>query len=209
MNIKLFTAALGLTLSVVALSANAQKVINEGIATYDTEVQGQPATATEYFKPDSSATIIAFGAGKVKILLTAKHDYLAVILDIPIANLKKAGIATPAELENAAAQLPTFTFTPGAETKTISGFNCKKVVAKENKSGKTYDIWVTTDVTVPPTAIPSYYREIGGFPVQYTYFQQGQEVVITIKSLTEGKAPAGTYAISSDFEKVGLSDLHP
>src|ERR1700761_301393 len=105
MNIKLFTAALGLTLSVVALSANAQKVINEGIATYDTEVQGQPATATEYFKPDSSATIIAFGAGKVKILLTAKHDYLAVILDIPIANLKKAGIATPAELEDAAAQL--------------------------------------------------------------------------------------------------------
>lgn len=209
MNTKLFTAALGLALTVGTMSAHAQKTINEGVATYSTTIQGQPADAKAYFKPDSMATIITFGAGNVKVLMNDKHTYLAVVLDIPVAGLKKAGIATPAELEEGAAAYPTFTFTPTTETKTISGFACKKVTAKDSKSGKAYDIWVTNDIAVPATAIPFYYKGIGGYPVEYTYFQQGQEVDITIKSVTEGKAPAGTYAISSDFEKVGMADLHP
>jgi hypothetical protein len=121
--------------------------------------------------------------------------------------MKKAGIATPAELEEGMSQLPTFTFTPGTETKQISGFNCKKVVAKDAKSGKTYDVWITNDISVPDTAIPFYYTKIGGFPVQFTAFQQGQEQPITISSVSDAKAPAGTYAIAKDFEKVGMSDL--
>lgn len=207
MNTKILSLALGLALSATVLSASAQKTINQGIATYDTEVRGQPAQATQYFNADSSATIVTFGAGTFKLLLTAKHNYVAVVLDIPVAGIKKAGIATPAELEESAAQYPTFTFTPTTETKTISGFNCKKVVAKDSKGGTSYDIWITNDVTVPSTAIPFYYAGIGGYPVQFTYFQQGQGVSITIKTLTEGKAPAGTYAIGSDFEKGSLSDL--
>jgi hypothetical protein len=122
--------------------------------------------------------------------------------------MKKAGIATPAELEEGMSQLPNFTFTPGTETKQISGFNCKKVVAKDNKSGKSYDVWITNDVTVPETAIPFYYAKIGGLPIQFTAFQQGQETPITISSVTDAKAPAGTYTIAKDFDKVSMSDLN-
>jgi len=213
MNIKIMAAAFGVALTTFAINAKAQKTINEGVATYSTELQGQPAEVKEYFKSDSTAIIITFGAGNVKILTTAKHDYLAVILDIPVAQLKKAGIATPSEIEESMNAMPQFTFTPTTETKTISGFNCKKVVAK-GKDGKSYDVWITNDVVVPPTAVPYYYQSIGGVPIQFTGFQKGgdgstQEIQITIKSITEAKAPAGTYTIGSDFEKVGLSDLHP
>ncbi len=209
MNIKTLTSTLGIALTCIAINAKAQKTINEGVATFSTTIQGQPAEAKQYFKADSAATIVSFGPGNIKILTTAKHDYLAVLLDIPVAGLKKAGIATPAEIEEGEANYPTFTFTPTTETKQISGFNCKKVTAKDNKSGKTYDIWITNDIVVPTTALPFYYANVGGYPVQYTAFQQGQETTITIKSITDGKAPAGTYAIASDFEKVGMSDLHP
>jgi len=209
MNIKTLTSTLGIALTCIAINAKAQKTINEGVATFSTTIQGQPAEAKQYFKADSAATIVSFGPGNIKILTTAKHDYLAVLLDIPVAGLKKAGIATPAEIEEGEANYPTFTFTPTTETKQISGFNCKKVTAKDNKSGKTYDIWITNDIVVPTTALPFYYASVGGYPVQYTAFQQGQETTITIKSITDGKAPAGTYAIASDFEKVGMSDLHP
>jgi hypothetical protein len=209
MNIKLFSAALGLALTAGACNANAQKTINEGMATFSTEIQGQPADVVDYFKADSAAQVVTFGAGNVKVLTTAKHDYVAVLLDIPVAGLKKAGIATPAEIEEMGAAVPTFTFTPATDTKVISGFNCKKVVAKDNKTGKTYDIWITNDVVVPSTAVPFYYAQIGGMPIQFTAFQQGQEQSITIKTITAGPAPKGTYAIASDFEKVGMSDLHP
>lgn len=207
MNVKFFNVALGLALAATTMSASAQKAYTNGIIAYSTEVQGQQADVKEYFSPDSSAAVITVGPATVKVLMNAKHDYLAIALDVPVANIKKAGIATPAELDDAMSQMPSFTFTPSTETKTISGFNCTKVVAKDTKSGKTYDVWVTKDFTVPSTAIPVYYQAAGGFPVQFTAFQQGQEQNITISSITEGTAPAGTYAISKDFEKGSLADL--
>jgi hypothetical protein len=209
MNIKLLSAAFGLALTTGAITANAQKVYKSGIVSFPTEVRGQPADAKTYFSPDSSATVVTFGAGSFKILTAADHKYLAVILDIPVAGIKKAGIATPAEMEEFKNMIPTFTYTPSTETKQISGFNCTKVVAKDSKSGKTYDIWITKDVTMPETAIPFYYRDLGGFPIQYTSFNQGEEISVTVKSITEGPAPAGTYTVGKDFEKGTMADLNP
>jgi len=209
MNIKLFNVALGMVLTATAISASAQKTYTEGVVSYSTEMRGQPADVKLYFTPDSTAALITSGPANVKILSNAKHDYFAVVLDVPVASIKKAGIATPSEIEGAMAAIPTFTFTPGTETKQIAGFNCKKVIAKDTKSGKTYDVWITNDVSVPPTAFPFYYANIGGFPVQFTSFQQGQEQSITISSVSGDKAPAGTFGIPSDFEKGTLADLNP
>lgn len=209
MNIKFFNVALGIALTATTLSASAQKKYTQGVISYSTEMRGQPADVKQYFNADSSAVVLTVGPANVKILTTAKHDYLAVVLDVPVASIKKAGIATPAELEDGMASLPTFTFTPTADAKQIIGFNCKRVVAKDSKSGKTYDVWITNDITVPTTAIPFYYAAIGGFPVQYTAFQQGQETSITLSGITDGPAPAGTYGIAKDFEKGSLADLNP
>ena len=204
---KFLSAAFGIALSATAMSASAQKAYTEGVVSYSTQVRGQPAEVKQYFKSDSTAVVITFGPGKVKILSTAKHDFFALILDIPVASMKKAAIATPAEIEEAMAQYPSFTYAPTTETKQISGFNCKKVVATEAKSKKSYDVWITNDVSIPATGFPPYYTGIGGFPVQFTAFQQGQEASITITSVTDEKAPAGTYGIPKDFDKVAMSDL--
>jgi hypothetical protein len=209
MNIKLLSVVAGIALSATAMSASAQKTYTTGMYSFSTQMQGQQADVKSYFTPDSSASVITVGPATIKILANAKHDYLAVVLDIPVANMKKAGIATASELEEGMAALPTFTFTPTTETKQISGFNCKKVVAKDAKSGKTYDVWITNDFTVPKTALPYYYSEIGGFPVQYTSFQQGQEIDITISSVSDAKAPAGTFSIPKDFERGTMADLRP
>lgn len=208
MNIKFFNVALGIALTATTLSASAQKNYTAGMLAYSTEMRGQPASVKQYFTTDSTAMVITIGPANVKILTTAKHDYLAVVLDVPLANIKKAGVAAPAELEEAMSQLPSFTFTPTTETKVISTFNCKKVVAKETKSGKTYDVWITNDITVPETAIPFYYNKIGGFPVQFTVFQQGQETNITIASISDQKAPAGTFSISKDYTLGSMADLN-
>jgi len=204
---KFLSAAFGIALSATAMSASAQKVYTQGVASYSTELRGQPAEVKQYFNADSNAVVITFGPGKVKVLSTAKHDYFALILDIPVASMKKAAVMTPAEIEEAMAAFPTFTFAPTTETKQISGFNCKKVVATDTKTKKNYDVWITNDISVPATAITPYYSTIGGYPVQFTAFQQGQETSITITSVTDEKAPAGTYSIPKDFDKVSMSDL--
>jgi hypothetical protein len=207
MNMKLFSAVAAIALSATVLSASAQKSYTAGTITYKTSVRGQDVEVKEYFTPDSVSTSFTAGPATIKILTNAKHTSMAILVDVPVASIKKAAVMTPDEIDQAMSQMPTFTFTPGTETKQISGFNCKKVSAKDNKTGKSYDIWVTTDVTVPESAIPFYYKTIGGFPVEYTQFQQGQSTDVTVESVTDQKAPAGTFAIPSDFDKITMDDL--
>lgn len=209
MNYKFLNVALGIVLTGTTLGASAQKTYTSGMVSYSTEVQGQAADVKQYFTPDSAAVVMTMGPANIKVLTTAKHDYLAVLLDVPVASMKKAGIATPAELEQGIAMVPSFTFSPTTETKKIGAFNCKKVIAKDSKSGKSYDVWITNDIVTPPTAYPWYYATIGGFPVQYTAFQQGAEASITISGISDAKAPAGTFAIGKDFERGSLADLRP
>jgi hypothetical protein len=207
MKINILSAALGIALSAAGMSANAQKTYTEGTVTYKTNMRGQDVEVKEYFRPDSNAVTYTVGSATIKILSDANQKSFAILVDVPQASMKKAAIMTPDEIEQAKNGLPSFTYTPGSETKQISGFSCKKVVATNTKDKKTYDVWITNDITVPSSAIPSYYKEIGGFPVQYTTFQQGQSSDVKVSSVTEQKAPAGTFGIASDFDKITMDDL--
>ena len=207
MNIKFLNVALGVALTATTLSATAQKVYKEGVITSTTSMRGMDVQPKMYFTADSTAMAVTMGAANVKVITDSKMSYLAVLLDVPVASMKKAGIATPAELEDGEAQLPKFTFAPTTETKQISGFNCKKVVATDSKTNKKYDIWVTNDVSLPTIATARYYQGIGGFPIKYTSFSQGEGVEVTITGITEQKVPAGTFGISKDYQKGTLAEL--
>jgi hypothetical protein len=207
MKIKFLSVALGITLSATVMNANAQKAYTEGLVTYKTDMRGQQVEVKDYFKTDSTAVTFSAGPASIKILSDAKAKFFAVLVDVPVASIKKAAIATPDEIDQMLAGLPAFTYAPSTETKQISGFNCKKVVATDPKTSKTYDVWITNDISVPTTAIPKYYSSIGGFPVQYTAFQQGQTADVTVSSVSDQKAPAGTFAIAADFDKITMDDL--
>ncbi|HVS94706.1 MAG TPA: hypothetical protein VHE59_21855 [Mucilaginibacter sp.] len=207
MKMKLLSIALGAALTATTISAHAQKNYTEGVVTYKTSMRGQDVDVKNYFRTDSAAVTFTAGPATIKILSDAARKYFAVLVDVPVASIKKAAIANPDEVDQMMSGLPTFTFTPTSETKQISGFNCTKVSAKDNKTGTSYDIWVTKDITVPSTAIAPYYKDAGGFPVQYTAFQQGQSAEVTVQSVTGDKAPAGTFGIPSDFDKITMDDL--
>ena len=105
------------------------------------------------------------------------------------------------------AGLPKLTFGQDTKTEQISGFNCNKVLVTNIKDNKNYDVWITNDIKVSPTATPLYYRAIGGFPVQYTAFSQGQLTDVTVTGISEDAAPAGTFSIADDFDKITMADL--
>lgn len=203
---KLFTAAMGLALTATALTASAQKSYTEGTAVYEASVGGQTIEAKVLFKGDSSATLMQQGPAAIRVL-GFKEDYMAVLVDVPVANMKKAAIATPGELEEALSKLPSFTFTPSTETKVINGFKCKKVVAKDAKSNTSFDTWVTTDISAPASAFSTLYAKVGGFPVQFTLNQRGQNVTNTLKSISDAKVPAGSFSIPAGFDKMTLTEL--
>jgi hypothetical protein len=199
---KLFSAVMGLALSATALNASAQKSYKEGLAVYE-------ANGTEskvYFKGDSSSRSMQQGPANIKIL-GYKDEYAALLIDVPVAGWKYAGVATPGELEEQMSKLPTFAFTPTNETKQINGFNCKKVIAKDTKDNTSYDVWVSNDISAPSSAYSLLYEKVGGFPVQFTISQMGQTLTSTLKSITDAKAPAGTFGIPAGFEKMTMAEL--
>jgi hypothetical protein len=204
---KLFTAALGLALTATAISASAQKAYKEGIATLSMSVMGQTVEAKSYFSADSTAVAFSAGPANIKVLSDNKGTSMVYLVDVAVASIKKAAVATPAEVEEEYAKLPVYTFAPTTETKVINGFNCKKVVATDAKANKSYDVWVTNDIVLPLNAAAKVYAKSGGVPIQYTSVRDGQTSEVTVKSVTEQKLPAGTFAIPSDFEKISMDDL--
>lgn len=207
MNIKFFNIALGLALTATTISASAQKVYDHGTIMLNTDMRGQSVQATSYFTKDSLSMSFTTGPATIKILADSKSTFFAILVDVPVASIKKAAVYTPAEIEQQNADMPKLTFVPGTETKMIGKFNCKKIVATDAKTKKTYDIWITNDVTIPANAISKYYAGIGGFPIQYTSFSQGQEAAVTVTDITDAKAPAGTFVIAPDFDKITLDEL--
>jgi hypothetical protein len=206
MNTKL-KIALGLAFTAVTFSANAQKTYTQGLATYNMSSPRGDAEAKVYFSADSNATVTVQGPATIKMLANNKLTYAAIILDVPVASMKKAAVLSPDEIDQFAAMVPKFTFTPGTETKTINGFNCKKVDVKDTKSGSSSVAWVTNDISLPLTGLTKPFADAGGVPVQFTTSQQGQTVNVTLKSVADQKAPSGTFNIPAGYDKITLDDL--
>jgi hypothetical protein len=212
MKIKLLSIALGTTLLATVLSAKAQKRYTQGLLTIKTSAGGQDVTVSEYFRSDSTAALFSAGPANLKLLADANYNFFAVVASVPAANIKKAAIYTPAEIAKVLGSFPKLSFAPSADTKKISGFNCKKVLATDIKTKKTYNIWVTNDIALPASVIDKYYATIGGTPIQYISFQTGPDGVLMaanylVTNISDQKAPAGTFGIAPDFEKITKAQL--
>ena len=212
MKTKFLSVALAVALAAVVLSANAQKNYPEGLVTIKTSAGGQEVELKQYFRTDSIATIFSAGPATIKLLAAADYKFFAVVAEVSAYKIKKAAIYTADEIAQALSVSPTFSFAPSAETKQVSGFNCKKVVATDTKTQKAYDVWITNDISLPAATIDKCYAAIGGVPIQYTAFQQGPDgatsiAEYTVTGVSGQKAPAGTFGIAPDFDKISKAQL--
>jgi len=208
MNNKIFKFALGLSLTIAAFTANAQKSYTEGVITYSTTTPAGSTDSKIIFRGDSSAQVIVSGPATIKLITTTKHNYFAVLVDVPVANnMKKAAVLTPDELDQASEDIPKLTFTPSTDTKQIAGYNCKKFTAKDAKSNTDYEVWVTNDITAPGNTISMPFASTGGFPVEVISTLSGQKGDVVLKSIVDQKIPAGSFGITKDYDRITYDEL--
>ena len=184
-----------------------KKNYTEGVINYDVSTNGQQSEAKTFFRGDSSSYQMQQGPASINILSNVKGNYMVILVDVPVASIKKAAVLTPADIEQLKDQEPNFTFTPTTETQTISGFSCKKVLAKDSKSGSNSDVWVTNDITVPANNSTKYFANAGGYPIKFTITQRGTPVQITLKSIVQEKVKPGTFGIPADFDRITMDEL--
>jgi len=202
--------AFGLAITAATtFAASAQKTYTQGVISYNINAMGQDVEGKSYFTPDSSSFQYSAGPATIKMITSAKADYFAILVDVPVASMKKAAVATPGEIEEAADSEPSYTFTPGTETKKIGDYNCTKYTAKDTKSGTSYDLWVTNDISIPANILTRNFAGVKGVPVQFSYIPAGAKMaqLVTLKAISDEKVPAGTFAIGAGYDKISLSDL--
>jgi hypothetical protein len=208
MKIKQFILGIVLAFSCITISASAQKTYTEGTATYALATPIGDLDAKLIFNADSNAFITQQGPANVKAISNTAGTHGVILVDVSLIDLKKAAVLTPAELKQAEEQAPKYTFTTTTETKQINGFNSKKVIAKDAKSGSTMEIWVTNDIKAPTNSLTKLFKEAGGFPVQFKTSQSGQTFDATLKSIVQEKIPAGSFGIPAGYDRITLNELN-
>ncbi|MGI4751373.1 MAG: DUF4412 domain-containing protein [Janthinobacterium lividum] len=199
--------ALAVAFITAGFAAHAQKSITEGVANYTVNASGQVQEAKVYFKGDSSTYQFQAGPADVKLISDEKAGFMVVLVDVPVASIKKAAVYTPADIEQMKDKEPSFTVTPTTETQTIAGYQCKKYTAKDSKTGTTVDVWATNDITAPNNNLSKYFVGLTGFPVKFSTLVRGQKADVLLKSIAAEKVKAGTFAIPKDFDRISVEDL--
>lgn len=200
-------AALSLTLVAAGFAAQAQKIIAEGVANYTVNASGQVQEAKIYFKGDSSSYQFQAGPADIKLISDEKAGFMVVLVDVPVASIKKAAVYTPADIEQMKDKEPSFTVTPTAEKQVISGYNCTKSLAKDSKSGTTVEVWATDDIGAPNNSLTKYFVGLKGFPVKFSTLVRGQKADVLLKSIAAETVKPGTFAIPKDFDRISVEDL--
>jgi hypothetical protein len=206
MNNKFFKVALIIVLAVTSINANAQQAYDSGLYMTSTKFNNQPLNMWNYFTPDSLMVRYFSGRGEYKVISNANSNYVAILTSAPSASLKKAVVLNPEELREMFAAMPKLVFNATNETKMISNFNCRKIIATDVRSKKTYEVWTTKDVVLPNSAIPIYYQGIEGFPIQYISFREGIQELVTVLTVRNVTLHPGSYAVPPDFFRISYKD---
>jgi hypothetical protein len=210
MNIITFKkVALGIALTAATFGAKAQKIYTEGTIDYSISVAGNTVAAKSDFKGDTSSISFQQGPATIKMIGTTSMDFFAVLVNVPVASMKKAAVGTPAEIDEAQGAEPQYAFTKTAETKKIGDYNCVKYQSKDTKSNIVYDLWITNDIKVPANILTKYYATLGT-PIVFTYLQGGSDKgaqVVTLKAISDAKLPATAFKVPADYDKISLTDL--
>ena len=199
--IKFYSCILFFAFLFTAIDANAQKALSEGTLVYNMSVEtgsAEPkmadmldgATTTISIKGDQSRVELVSGLGREATIFNAAtangfilKDYsgqkLMITLtskDWDVNNKKYEGI----EFENT------------GETSVISGFTCKKAIAKL-KNGSSFSVYYTTDVNVQNKSYDAQFKTLPGLPVQYEMQAGKMKFKFTLASINFDAVPSSKF----------------
>jgi hypothetical protein len=166
------------------------------------------------FKGDKSCMemLTAQNAGKLKTIFDKKEQTMTILVDKDgtnkVAMVRKMSDASEME-NNKGGKEPKITVTD--ETKTIEGYNCKKVIAESDES--TTEMWVTDELGLTYTDMfgmmrsgrgPASnmsmsmhnYKDVKGIPLEMHVSNKAkpdENTVITIKNIKKGTVDASIF----------------
>jgi GLPGLI family protein len=184
-------------------SIDAQKALSEGTLVYNMSVEtgsGEPkmadmldgATTTIYLKENESRSELVSSLGREATIFNASTGKGVMLKDYSGQKLMITLSAKNWEENNK--KYEGIVFNNTGETAKISGFNCKKAIAKLN-NGTSFTVFYTTDITVANKSYDAQFKTLPGLPVQYEMQSGKMKLKFTLASISYNSVPASMFEI--------------
>lgn len=187
-----------------------QKNLTEGTIVYSISVEtgsNQPkmadmldgATTTVYLKGDQSRTEMLSGLGSEATIHSATAGTGVILKDY--SGQKLMITLTPQDWEKNNKKYDGIIFENTGETSEISGFNCRKAIAKL-KDGSTFTVYYTTDVNTVNKDYDYQFKTLPGLAVQYEMQTGKMKFKFTLASISYASVPASKFEIPKSGYRV-------
>ena len=202
---------------ILSFEIKAQKQIKEGRAIYSAaydipadKLQNYgllPSEIVIFFRGHSTAAIVNQCDAIVKGVSVLKENYHSMIIDFPAVPKKIFVLESTTEVEEDKKDLPEFTAKKESDKEKINGYNCEKITLTDVKSGITYELWITNDITIIPNTVSRPVSNFGGVPVKFVTFNHGIIIKAELIQVDETPVPVGFFSPTKEYEKMTLQEL--
>jgi GLPGLI family protein len=191
-------------------SSKGQKVLTEGSLIYNMSVEtgvGEPkmadmfdgATTTIYLKGNQSRSELVSSLGSEATLYNASAGTGVILKDY--SGQKLMITLTPQNWEENNKKYEGIVFDNTGESSVISGFNCKKAIAKL-KNGTSFIVFYTTDVTVSNKTYDAQFNTLPGLAVQYEMQSGKMKFKFILSKINYGPVPSSKFEIPKSGYRV-------
>lgn len=193
-----------------SISADAQKMLTEGVLVYNMAVEtgsGQPkmadmfdgATNTVYLKGNLSRVELVSGLGKEATIHDAGKGTATILKDY--SGQKLMITLTASDWGNNNKKYSGMTLEPTGKTSTIAGYKCQEVIAKLS-NGNTFNVWYTPDVKVANTSYDVQFANLPGLAVQYEMTSGSMKFKFTLAKITFDSVPSSRFEVPTSGYRV-------
>jgi GLPGLI family protein len=207
---KFYTAILLTASLFVVFSTQAQKTLTEGTLVYNMSVEtgsGEPkmadmldgATTTIYIKGNQSRLELLSGLGSEATIYNATAGTGVILKDY--SGQKLMITLTPQDWEASNKKYEGIVFENTGETSIISGFSCKKAIAKL-KNGTSFTVFYTTDVNIANKSYDAQFKTLPGLAVQYEMQSGKMKFKFTLAKINYDAVPLSRFEIPKSGYRV-------
>lgn len=207
---KFHKSILFFSLLVVTVAASGQKTLNEGSLVYSMSVEtgsGEPkmadmldgATTTIFLKGNQSRLELVSGLGSEATIYNAGTGNGVILKDY--SGQKLMITLAPEDWESNNKKYEGIVFDNTDETSVISGFNCRKTIARL-KNGTSFTVYYTTDVDITNKSYDAQFKTLPGLPVQYEMQTGKMKFKFTLSKVSYDPVPSSKFEIPKSGYRV-------
>jgi GLPGLI family protein len=194
----------------VGSSLTAQKTFTEGTLVYNMSVEtgsGEPkmadmldgATTTIFLKGSQSRLELVSGLGSEATIYNAISGTGVILKDY--SGQKLMITLSPQDWEANNKKYDGIIFENTNENSVISGFNCRKAIAKL-KNGSSFTVFYTADVNPANKSYDAQFTTLPGLPVQYEMQSGKMKFKFTLAKITYDPIPSSKFEIPKSGYRV-------